>query len=198
MRIVAGRLAPALSVLCLFAVPSAARASDAREDVFKAYQKMMGSRFAMDITTVSDGDTTTSHGEYDTVERIHFRSDRMEMIVLLEGTWMRMGHDWTKPPIDVSAMVRQFVPKSIDDVKAVTKSASDEGMTTWNDEPAHAYRYSVDTTMMGIHMRSTNRIFVNAAGRIVHIESDGEAMGRKSHTTQDVKYDDSITVTAPT
>jgi hypothetical protein len=198
MRIVAGRLAPALSVLCLFAVPSAARASDAREDVFKAYQKMMGSRFAMDITTVSDGDTTTSHGEYDTVERIHFRSDRMEMIVLPEGTWMRMGHDWTKPPIDVSAMVRQFVPKSIDDVKAVTKSASDEGMTTWNGEPAHAYRYSVDTTMMGIHMTSTNRIFVNAAGRIVHIESDGEAMGRKSHTTQDVKYDDSITVTAPT
>ena len=198
MRIVAGRLAPALSVLCLFAVPSAARASDAREDVFKAYQKMMGSRFAMDITTVSDGDTTTSHGEYDTVERIHFRSDRMEMIVLPEGTWMRMGQDWTKPPIDVSAMVRQFVPKSIDDVKAVTKSASDEGMTTWNGEPAHAYRYSVDTTMMGIHMTSTNRIFVNSAGRIVHIESDGEAMGRKSHTTQDVKYDDSITVTAPT
>jgi hypothetical protein len=71
-------------------------------------------------------------------------------------------------------------------------------MTTWNDEPAHAYRYSVDTTMMGIHMTSTNRIFVNSAGRIVHIESDGEAMGRKSHTTQDVKYDDSITVTAPT
>jgi hypothetical protein len=52
--------------------------------------------------------------------------------------------------------------------------------------------------MMGIHVTSKNRIFVDAAGRIVHVESNGEAMGRKSHTTQDVKYDDSIRVTAPT
>jgi hypothetical protein len=197
MRIVAGRLAPAFSLVCLILAPCAARASDAREDVFKAYQKMMGSRFAVEITTVSDGDTTTSRGEYDTVERIHFRNDRMEMIVLPEGTWMRMGKEWTKPPVDMSGMVKQFVPKSIEDMKAVTKSVSDEGMTSWNGTPVHAYAYSVDTTMMGIHVTSKNRIFVDAAGRIVHVESDGEAMGRKSHTTQDVKYDDSIRVTAP-
>ncbi|HVT32328.1 MAG TPA: hypothetical protein VHE32_06765 [Rhodanobacteraceae bacterium] len=198
MRIVADRLAPALSLVCLFLAPCAVHASDAREDVFKAYQKMMGSRFAVDITTVSDGSSSRSHGEYDTVERIHFRNDRMEMIVLPEGTWMRMGKDWTKPPVDMSGMVKQFVPKSIEDMKAVTRSATDDGMTTWNGQPAHAYSYSVDTTMMGIHVTSTNKIFVNAAGQIVHVESDGEAMGRKSHTTQDVKYDDSIKVTAPT
>ncbi len=51
--------------------------------------------------------------------------------------------------------------------------------------------------MMGIHVTSTNKIFVNASGQIVHAESDGEAMGRKSHTTQDVRYDDSIRVNAP-
>jgi hypothetical protein len=61
----------------------------------------------------------------------------------------------------------------------------------------HAYTYSVDTTMMGIHVTSTNRIFVNASGQIVHAESDGEAMGQKSHTTQDIRYDDSIRVAAP-
>jgi hypothetical protein len=110
---------------------------------------------------------------------------------------MRTGKEWMKPPIDMSGMVKQFVPKSIDDMRTATKSASDDGMTTWSGQPVHAYTYSVDTTMMGIHVTSTNRIFVNASGQIVHAESDGEAMGQKSHTTQDIRYDDSIRVAAP-
>lgn len=191
------RLPLAASLLGLLLASTSAIAADARDDVFKAYQKMMGSKFTVDITTVSGSDTMKSHGEYDTVERIHFRNDKIDMIVLPEGTWMRTGKEWMKPPVDMSGMVKQFVPKSIDEMKAVTKSATDDGMTTWNGQPAHAYSYSVDTTMMGIHVTSTNKIFVNAAGQIVHVESDGEAMGRKSRTTQDVKYDDSIKVNAP-
>ena len=191
------RLPLAASLFGLLLASTAAFASDARDEVFKAYQKMMGSKFAVDITTVSGGDTLKSHGDYDTVDRIHFKNDKMEMIVLPEGTWMRTGKEWMKPPVDMSGMVKQFVPKSVDDMKAMTKSASDDGMTTWNGAPVHAYTYAVDTTMMGIHVTSTNRIFVDVSGRIVHVESDGEAMGRKSHTTQDVKYDDSIKVNAP-
>jgi hypothetical protein len=191
------RLPLAASLLGLLFASTAASAADARDEVFKAYQKMMGSKFTIDITTTTGSDTLKSHGDYDTVDRIHFKSDKMEMIVLPEGTWMRTGKDWTKPPIDMSGMVKQFVPKSVDDMKAVTKTAADDGMTTWNGAPVHAYTYSVDTTMMGIHVTSTNKIFVDASGRIVHVESDGEAMGRKSHTMQDVKYDDSIKVNAP-
>jgi len=61
----------------------------------------------------------------------------------------------------------------------------------------HTYSYQVDTTVMGIHVNSTNKLFVNAGGQIVHVESDGEAMGRKSQTSQDIRYDDSIKVTPP-
>lgn len=191
------RLPLAASVFGFLFASVSASAADARDDVFKAYQKMMGSKFTIDITTTTGSETLKSHGDYDTVERIHFKSDKMEMVVLPEGTWMRTGQDWMKPPIDMGGMVKQFVPRSIEDMKGVTKSATDDGMTAWNGTPVHAYTYAVDTTMMGIHVTSTNRIFVNAAGQIVHVESDGEAMGRKSHTTQDVKYDDSIKVTAP-
>jgi hypothetical protein len=70
-------------------------------------------------------------------------------------------------------------------------------MSTWNGQPAHAYTYTIDTTIMGIHVTSTNKIFVNAAGQIVHAESNGEAMGKKSQTTQDIRYDESIRVKAP-
>ena len=198
MRTFLRRLLPATILCGLVFVVEAAAAGDAREDVFRAYQKMMDSRFAVDITTVSGNDTIRSHGDYDTVERIHFKNDKMEMVVIPEGTWMRTGSEWMKPSVDMSGMVKQFIPKSVDDMRAATKSASDGGMTTWNGAPVHALTYDVDTTIMGIHVVSTNKIYLNAAGRIVHAESDGEAMGRTSHTTQDIRYDDSIRVVAPT
>jgi hypothetical protein len=197
MRTFLRRLPAAVALSGLALVSVAAHAADARDDVFKAYQKLMASRFAVDINTSGDSTTMKSHGEYDTVERIHFRNDRMEMIVVPEGTWMKTGGEWTKPPMDMSGMVKQFVPKSIDDLRAMTKNAADQGATDWNGHSVHLYTYDVDTTVMGIHVTSTNRIFVNASGQIVHAESDGEAMGRKSHTTQDIRYDDSIRVNPP-
>ena len=197
MRMFVNRL-PLVAALLGFALTSSvALAADARDDVLKAYQKLMAAKFTVDITTVSGSDTMKSHGEYDTVDRIHFKNDKVEMIVLPEGTWMRTGKDWTQPPVDVGGMVKQFIPRSIEEMRAATRSATDDGMTTWNSQSLHAYSYDIDTTMMGIHVTSTNKIFINASGQIVHVESNGEAVGRKSHTLQDVHYDDSIKVVAP-
>ena len=196
MRTYLQRLPIAIASAGLF-FASGAHAAGAEDAVFSAYQKLLGAKFAADVTTVSGGNTIKTHSEYDTVQRIHMKNDKMEMIVLPEGTWMRTGNDWMKPPVDMSGMVKQFIPKSIDDMRAATKDASDEGMTTWNGQPVHAYTYNVDTTVMGIHVTSQNKIYVNAAGQIIHAESNGEAMGKTSQTTQDIHYDDSIRVTAP-
>ena len=197
MRMFVNRLPLAAALLGFALTSSVALAADARDDVLKAYQKLMVAKFTVDITTVSGSDTMKSHGEYDTVDRIHFKNDKVEMIVLPEGTWMRTGKDWTQPPVDVGGMVKQFIPRSIEEMRAATRSATDDGMTTWNGQSLHAYSYVIDTTMMGIHVTSTNKIFINASGQIVHVESNGEAVGRKSHTLQDVHYDDSIKVVAP-
>ena len=197
MRMFVNRLPLGAALLGFALTSSVAFAADARDDVLKAYQKLMAAKFTVDITTVSGSDTMKSHGEYDTVDRIHFKNDKVEMIVLPEGTWMRTGKDWTQPPVDMGGMVKQFIPRSIEEMRAATKSATDDGMTTWNGQSLHAYSYDIDTTMMGIHVTSTNKIFINASGQIVHVESNGEAVGRKSHTLQDVHYDDSIKVIAP-
>jgi hypothetical protein len=165
MRMFLYRLSLVLSLSFLVFAFQAAAATDAREDVFKAYQKMMGSKFSVDITTLSGSDTVKSHGDYDTVERIHFKNDKMEMIVLPDGTWMRTGKEWTKPPIDMGGMVKQFIPKSIEEMRAATKSATDEGMSTWSGQPVHLYSYEVDTTMMGIHVTSTNRFTSTRRGK---------------------------------
>jgi hypothetical protein len=97
----------------------------------------------------------------------------------------------------LSGLEKIFIPKSIDDLRAMTNNAADPGATTWNGQSVHAYSYDVDTTVMGIHVTSTNKIFLNSSGQIVHAESDGQAMGKKSHTVQDIRYDDSIRVDPP-
>ena len=85
MRMLFHRLPLAASLCGLAVACAAASAADAREDVFRAYQKMMDARFAVDIITLSGSDTIKSHGDYDTVERIHFKNDKIEMIVVPEG-----------------------------------------------------------------------------------------------------------------
>ena len=196
MRTYLQRLPIAIASAGLF-LASGARAADAKDEVFNAYQKLLGAKFAADVTTVSGGSTIKTHSEYDTVQRIHMKNDKMEMIVLPEGTWMRTGAQWTQPPMDMSGMVKQFFPQSAEEMRSMIKSATDSGATTWNGQPVHTYSYQVDTTVMGIHVNSTNKLFVDAGGQIVHVESDGEAMGRKSQTSQDIRYDDSIKVTPP-
>jgi len=191
------RLSRAVSLTGLLLATITAAAADARDDIFRAYQKMMSSRFTVDMTTVSGGDASKAHGDYETVERIHLKREGMEIIVVPEGTWMRSGSDWIQSPIDMSGMVKEIIPKSIDEMRAAIQNATDAGMTTWDGQPVHSYTYDVDTAIMGIHATSKYKIFVGAVGQIVHVESDGEAMGRISLTKQDIRYDDSIRVTAP-
>ena len=189
-----GRIALSLAGLAL---AFGASAGDATDAVFNAYQKLMSSKFAADVTVVSGGSTTRAHSEYDTVRRVHMKTDKMEMIVLPEGTWIRTGGQWTQPPIDMSGMVRQFLPQSTEDLRAMVRSASDAGTSTWNGKDVHVYAYEVNTTVMGIHVTSSNKLFVDASGKIVHAESSGEAMGKQSQTSQDITYDDGINVVAP-
>lgn len=191
------RIGMAAASLAGLALAAGAYASDATDAVFDAYQKLLGTKFAADVTVVSGGATTKAHSEYDTVQRVHMKTDRMEMIVLPEGTWVRTGGDWTQPPIDMSGMVKQFLPQSVDDLRAMVRGAADAGTSTWNGRPVHLYTYDVDTTVMGIHVTSSNRLFVDGSGKIVHAESSGEAMGKKSQTSQEITYDDGIKIVPP-
>lgn len=179
------------------AVPTMARA-DAQSDVSNAYQKMMDSRFSAEMTTTGDGKTTKASGEYDTIKRIHMKMPEMEIIVLPEGTWMRTGDgDWTKPPIDMSAMFKRFMPQTIADMQKGISNVKDEGKSTWQGQPVQVVSYDMNTKVMGFSISSHNRLWIDDSGRAIHSEVDSTAMGHKSHTVQDIKYDDSIRVTAP-
>lgn len=204
---VASRWSFALVLSGALALPLAAGAEDsagaaerqAAAAVFTAYNKMLESHFAIDIQSTDDkGAQSKALAEYEGLSRIHVKTDRMEVITIPEGTWVRAGEEgWTRPPVDMAGMVRQFVPKTAAELQASTHNIKDEGAATWQGQPAHAYSYDVDTMVMGAHVTSHNKVLINAAGQLVRSESDGEALGRKSHSVQTIRYDDSIKVGPP-
>ncbi len=192
--------AAALPVLSVAAEDAAATAErKAAGAVFTAYNKMLDSHFAVDVTTTDDqGRQSKATAEYESLSRIHVKTDRMEILTMPEGTWVHADEQgWQQPPSEMAGMVKQFVPKSAAELQASTKNVKDEGPTTWQGKPAHQYSYDVDTMVMGANVKSHNKVIIDADGRLVRSESDGEALGHKSHSVQLIRYDDAIKVSPP-
>jgi hypothetical protein len=171
--------------------------ADAMGSISGAYQKMLKARSRAE-TTVTDekGKVTHSTTEFDTIERIHAKSDHGEFIVLPDGMWMKMGSEWSKPPVDMSGMVKKFLPLG-EEVLRSAKNVTDDGATSWQGQPAHAYSYDTDTSVMGMHVTGHTKLYLNTAGQVIGSETDSVAMGHKTHAVQSMVYDDSIRVTAP-
>ena len=187
-----------LAALCSGAGPVLA-AGDASSALFDAYAKMINSRcVAETVATDAKGRESRSQVEFDTINRIRVSTDQASFIVLPEGTWMRTGDgEWTKPPIDMSAMFKRLVPSTLEEIRAGTRNIRDEGMQTVDGQNLRAVSYDVNTQVMGIDVSSHNTVFIDASGRIVRSVSDGEAMGHKTHSVQTIRYDDSIRISAP-
>lgn len=167
------------------------------DPVIAAYQKMSTAHFRSDTTSTDEkGTVNTSKAEFETLDRIHLTSPRVEIIMLPEGTWMRTGGAWNKPPIDMSGMIKSYRPLGEDALRSA-KNVTDNGMTTFQGQPAHSWTYDVDMAVMGIHANSHITTYLSPAGEILGSESDGVALGHKTHSVQKVTFDNSIRVTAP-
>lgn len=190
----------AIALLALaVTVPATAHAdSDAQAVVVAAQKKMMDLRFRTEMTSTSKGETSKATGEFDTMERMHMKTPDAEIIMVPEGVWMRSkGEGWMKPPIDMSGMFKQFMPKTVADIQKGMSNVKDEGMSTWQGKPTRVISYDMNTKVMGFSVKSHNRLWIDKSGLPIHSEVDSEAMGQKSHAVQDIIYDDSIRITAP-
>lgn len=184
-------------MLAVTAIPQWAYADATLDTISAAYKKMVSARCRAETTLTDEkGKVTHSTTEFDTIERIHAKSERGEFIVLPEGMWMKMGGDWSKPPVDMSGMVKKFLPLG-EEVLRSSKNVSDDGTTTWQGKPAHAFSYDTDTTVMNIHVTGHSKLYLDPGGDVIGSETDSTAMGHRTHTVQSISYDKSIRVSAP-
>jgi hypothetical protein len=180
----------------LLAAPTFARA-DAKADLLAAQQKMMDSRFVTEIVSTSQGDDTRVEGRFDTIKRIHMITPQAEIIMLPEGTWMKAGDSWMKSPIDMSNMVKSFMPDVASDLANTISNVKDEGMQKVGDLSLRAISYDQEMTVMGQTVKSHNTVYLDGTGLVVRSKSTGTAMGQTTSSVQSIRYDDSIRVRAP-
>ncbi|MBN8480543.1 MAG: hypothetical protein J0L88_03010 [Xanthomonadales bacterium] len=193
------RLARIVALATLLVSPVFAWA-DAAGDLHEAYAKAMKARYATEtVSTDESGKQTRSSAKFDTSERIHITTETGGFIVLPEGTWMQAGPGgaWQKPPFDLGGMIKQLVPKTLDDMRANAKNVRDEGTKSIDGANLRAISYDYESKIMGIAVATHTIAYLDGSGRIVRSESDGVAMGRKTRSVQTLRYDDSIRVSAP-
>ncbi len=186
-----------LLALCAFLIVPALAHADAMSDLLAAQQKLYDSRYVTEIVSTSDGDDTRVEGRFDTIKRIHMITPQAEIIVLPEGTWMKMGGNWMKSPMDISNMMKAYLPSSAAEMRENISNVKDEGMVKVGDLSLHAISFDQGMKVMGQTVESHNRVFLDGSGRVVRTESTGTAMGKTSTSVQSIRYDDSVRVSAP-
>jgi hypothetical protein len=182
----------------LFSRPGLALGTPA-EALNQAFELMLESRGVIEtVARDGSGEPTRSRLEFDTLQRMRMTSDQTSMIVIPEGTWMRSGNDdWMQPPFDMSGMIQRLLPVSREALRSGTSNFRDEGVQSVDGVELRVISYDMATKVMGIAVKSHNTTYIDGSGRIVRTVSDGEAMGRKTHSEQTIRYDDSIRVIAP-
>jgi hypothetical protein len=182
----------------LFSRPGLALGTPA-EALNQAFELLLESRGVIEtVARDGSGEPTRSRLEFDTLQRMRMTSDQTSMIVIPEGTWMRSGNDdWMQPPFDMSGMIQRLLPVSREALRSGTSNIRDEGVQSVDGVELRVISYDMATKVMGIAVKSHNTTYIDGSGRIVRTVSDGEAMGRKTHSEQTIRYDDSIRVIAP-
>jgi hypothetical protein len=153
-----------LTLLCCFAAlglgADAARA-DARDEVIAAWENAMArGSYRMQMSTESRGRTQSQEIDVQLPSSFHMRSPETEMVMLPQGTWMRVNGSWMRMPVNVSQMAEAYSADAIEQGKQSLQQVErvGEGMVEGCD--AVSYRYTSSGKFMGIRSDSTTEMAV--------------------------------------
>jgi hypothetical protein len=135
--------------------------ADARDDVVAAWQKTLDhGSYRMRMEVESRGRTTIQELDVQLPASFHMRSPDSEMIMLPQGTWMRVDGNWMQMPMNMSRMVDAYSSDAIEEGKRglVEVERIGEGMVEGCD--AISYRYTTRGKFMGITSDSTTEMAV--------------------------------------
>ena len=172
--------------------------ADVQSNLFAGYEKMMNGSFISEMVSTTKGKESRIEARYESMRRVHMKTPDVEFIMIPEGTWMKMsGQGWMKPPFDISGMVQSTLPKTIEDARAGISNIKDEGKRTVDGQTLQAISFDQNVTVMGKSVSSRALVFLDSNNRIVRSESTSGSGKKETVSTQTIRYDDSVRVTAP-
>lgn len=124
----------------------------------------------------------------------HVKMDRMEMVILPQGSWMKIGANWQAAPSAIESNMLKSMMSSFKDTKSNFECGASE------DFDVHAYpafKYDSAGDVRGIKTSSHTTLYNGDKGLPIALIVDGTAMGVHSVSTQRITYDPSITIAPP-
>lgn len=153
-----------LSLLCCIAfagLGADVAHADPRDEVVAAWQKTLDKgSYRLRMETESRGRTTLQEMDVQLPASFHMRSPESEMILLPQGTWMRVDGRWMQMPMNMARMVEAYSADAIEEGKRGLSEVEriGEGMVEGCD--AISYRYTTQGKFMGIESHSTTEMAV--------------------------------------
>lgn len=192
-------LSAAIAAFALLSGAPAARA-DAQQEIHAAFEAMVK---AGKFRTTGTTDAPRGGPQKNTVEvvwpdRFHMTSEQTEVIIVPGSTYMKQGGKWQQLPVDMSRMIERFKPQAMKEAFVNTSNVKAIGDSTVNGHAVRGYEYDTTVKVAGVTASSHAKLWVDKdTGLPTRMESDGEAMGHKSHNVNDYEFDAGIRVEAP-
>lgn len=141
------------SLLCFgvfFGFASGAHAGP-REDVLEAWQRALDrGAYSMVMSTESRGREHRTEMDVRLPMSFHMRSPESEMIMLPEGTWMKVNGSWMKMPMNMSKAVEGYSKDAIEEGKRGLGEVEVVGEGLVEGCEATTYRYTSRGKFMGM------------------------------------------------
>ena len=127
----------------------------------------------------------------------HMKSDRMESILLANGSWMKMGGKWMAMPAAMTSQVSGSIKSSMDTSKMNMSNVQCLGAQQMEGQSLTGYSFDSSADVAGTKATSHITAYKNSNGLPAIMMIDSEAMGHKSHIVQHITYDPNIKISAP-
>jgi hypothetical protein len=127
--------------LLLFAAQTAV--ADPRDEVIAAFDAVVAAgKYRVEVTTLTGKREHVMQLDVEFPNRFHMRSPDSEMILLPGGTWMRMGQEWMRMPVDMSKSVESYTQRALQEGRSSIEDVAllSEAVVAGCDARVYTYR----------------------------------------------------------
>jgi hypothetical protein len=187
-----------MATVLLFLSGAGPAAADCVADI-KSIMEMMTTAGAYHVKTrvTSGGFDTRMEGKVRLPDHFDMGTPQGRMILTPEGMWMQTGGAWQQMPATMRDSIKSMMTQGMNMSVSNMTSAQCLGNQNYEGGTYAAYSFNSSGTLMGIESKASVTLYADSGGKPAWMVVDGEAMGQKSLTVQQIIFDNSIVISPP-
>ena len=151
-----------------------------------------------DISIESASHKMTISSDVILPDQFHMNMPQAEVIKTAKGVWMKIGGKWQAMPAAVGNAMQGPIDQAITKGMKSIKNLACLGTQTYANQSLVGYEFDSSGEFGGIKSTAHVVLYADPATNLpAYITVNGEAMGKKSTTTEHITFDPGITITPP-